>query len=137
MDVSADLGSRHEVGDFGGVQLSLVEEPEMVAKLDIKYATTAKRLDVRVLKDSIWTELCEGDVDSQESEKSVLEGGKSLQRVVSDTSTHPCTDVHTCHPNFPFPIVPSSTSKISSQDTFLCPPFLSKPNNRPLFSPPL
>lgn len=50
-----ELNNPNEVTMVAGAQL--IEAPKLVEKLNIKYATRAKQVDVRALKDHLWTEI--------------------------------------------------------------------------------
>eukprot|EP00188_Purpureofilum_apyrenoidigerum_P002891 Plantae.Rhodophyta-Purpureofilum_apyrenoidigerum.ctg29429.p1 GENE.Plantae.Rhodophyta-Purpureofilum_apyrenoidigerum.ctg29429~~Plantae.Rhodophyta-Purpureofilum_apyrenoidigerum.ctg29429.p1 ORF type:complete len:654 (-),score=147.78 Plantae.Rhodophyta-Purpureofilum_apyrenoidigerum.ctg29429:206-2167(-) len=76
-------------GDYADLDLDLVKEPDMVEKNEIKYATTAKKLDVKLLKDSLWSDLCEeGPTEKHDSD--IREDGvnRSLQEVVEELPNH-------------------------------------------------
>ena len=51
----AELNNVTEATAVGGVQL--IEAPKQVEKLNIKYATRAKQVDVRALKEQLWSDI--------------------------------------------------------------------------------
>mmetsp|Transcript_5146 Transcript_5146/g.15387 ORF Transcript_5146/g.15387 Transcript_5146/m.15387 type:complete len:665 (-) Transcript_5146:1933-3927(-) len=84
-----DDGSDVHEENFRDLDLDLVKEPDIVEKVEIKYATTAKKLDVKVLKDSLWNDLCE-EGGSEKQDSDIREEGvnRSLQEVVEELPKH-------------------------------------------------
>lgn len=67
-----DVDNVSTVTDMLGAGLNLVAAPDKVERLDIGYATVAKKVDVRKLKSGLWSHLCggaeEGEADGVEPE---------------------------------------------------------------------
>jgi len=61
----------------------MVDEPRKVDLQQINYSKTAKKIDVKVLKDSIWDKLCNTDSTNKKTNKK-MESSKSLQEVLTE-----------------------------------------------------
>ena len=73
--------------DFGN---GLVAEPAKVAKISINYAKVAKKVDVKALKSTIWTDLCDSpapstakDKDKGNAKKDTFEGERTFESLLA------------------------------------------------------
>lgn len=91
MDHDTDA-TKQEGGEEGGNAAAdfgngLVAEPAKVAKISINYAKVAKKVDVKALKSTIWTDLCEPPSPTKEKEKAkkdpTFEGSRTFESLLS------------------------------------------------------
>eukprot|EP00026_Physarum_polycephalum_P003906 Phypoly_transcript_03923.p1 GENE.Phypoly_transcript_03923~~Phypoly_transcript_03923.p1 ORF type:complete len:325 (+),score=91.04 Phypoly_transcript_03923:1311-2285(+) len=96
VDTDATKQEEGEEGNAAAVDYGngLVAEPAKVAKLNINYAKVAKKVDVKALKTTIWTDLCDTpaagsskDKDKgkkeKEKEKETFEGERTFESLLS------------------------------------------------------
>ncbi|XP_017687353.1 PREDICTED: condensin complex subunit 2 [Lepidothrix coronata] len=83
--------NRVDVTTYG--ELNLIAEPQKINKIEIQYAKTAKKMDMRRLKENMWQLLTDGqkkgtvgEVEDAEKEKdaSVVAGEKKLSNITED-----------------------------------------------------
>ncbi|NWU09744.1 CND2 protein, partial [Cephalopterus ornatus] len=82
--------NRVDVTTYG--ELNLIAEPQKINKIAIQYAKTAKKMDMRRLKENMWQLLTDGQKkgtvreveDAEEEDMSVVAGEKNLSNITKD-----------------------------------------------------
>jgi condensin complex subunit 2 len=92
MDTDATKQEEGEEGNAATADYEngLVAEPAKVAKISINYAKVAKKVDVKALKTTIWSDLCEVPVagsstskDKDKGKKETFEGERTFDSLLS------------------------------------------------------
>eukprot|EP00002_Diphylleia_rotans_P034945 TRINITY_DN7568_c0_g1_i2.p1 TRINITY_DN7568_c0_g1~~TRINITY_DN7568_c0_g1_i2.p1 ORF type:complete len:157 (-),score=37.67 TRINITY_DN7568_c0_g1_i2:48-518(-) len=80
-----DYGSTNDTPSLPSGTLELVDAPQRVSKIEINYATKAKQVDVKVVKQTIWNEL-QQTASTKQTNAPQANGSTSFQGLLESLS---------------------------------------------------